>query len=224
MEEIILYAVMTLIVVAMLYSVLGKDVGKGPDAPVDPQDLIDRFTGGNNDAPNPEPQFDGPAAAGLAAIAGSENGFSQSGFLDGAKAAYGMILEAFAEGDKETLAGLLNNEVRELYTAAIDERIAKGLVQKTDLARLIDAEIVSADVSKKAATIRVLYEAELATSIHDKDGNLLEGDPDILSRVKEVWSYERMLGSKDPNWTLSGVEPHTTSGDEDGPDHSPDTV
>jgi len=70
----------------------------------------------------------------------------------------------------------------------------------------------------------VAYSAELATALTDKDGNVVEGDMDMLSRVQEIWSYERALKDKNPNWRLSGVEPHTSDNpDADGPDHSPDT-
>lgn len=223
MQEIILYAVIAFIVLAMLYSVLGKDMGKGPDSPSDPADLLNRFNSANDQAPA-APIFKGPAAEGLTAIAAADSNFSLRQFVEGAKAAYGMILEAYAEGDKDTLANLLNDEVKELYHGAIDERTEKGLTQKTDLARLISADVVSASLTNKICSIRVLYKADLSTEITDADGKVVEGDADILSRIEEIWSYERALSSKDPNWVLSGVEPHSTSGDENAPDHSPDTV
>ncbi len=224
MQEIILYAVLTLIVGAMLYSVLGKNVGQGSESAVDPQDFMDKFSGGDKPLPEPEPLFEGPAAEGLAAIAKADPSFSLGGFLDGAKQAYGMILEAYADGDKDTLAGLLNDEVKQAYYGAIDSREDKGLRQTTDLARLMSAEIVGASREGKTGNIRVAYQAELATAITDKNGDIVEGDLDVLSRVKEIWSYDRTLGSKNPNWILSSVEPHDIlDGASGGPDHSPDT-
>ena len=117
--------------------------------------------------------------------------------------------------------GLLNDEVKETYFSAIDAREAKGLTQTTDMARLISAEIIDAGRSGKTGSISVLYVAELATALSDKNGEIVEGDLDILSRTEEVWRYERTLGSKNPNWILSAVEPHD-GGDDDGVDHSPD--
>ncbi|MBL4854164.1 MAG: Tim44 domain-containing protein [Robiginitomaculum sp.] len=223
MQEIILYAVLTVIVGAMLYTVLGKNVGHGPEKAINPKDILDKL----DVEKKPEPQrqdFTGPAAQGLAQIAASDPGFSLPEFLDGAKGAYGMILEAFAEADKDTLASLLTDDVRDSYFNAIDELADKGLKQVTDLARLIDAKVVSAECVGKVGTIRVAYFAELATALTDKDDKVVEGDLDVLSQVREVWSYERDLKSKNPNWKLSGVEPHTSNNpDKDGPDHSPDT-
>jgi len=223
MQEIILYAILTIIVGAMLYSVLGRNIGHGPQQAINPKDVLDKL----DTEKKPEPQhqgFTGPAAQGLAQIAASDPGFSLPAFLDGAKGAYGMILEAFAEADKDTLAGLLTDDVRGSYFTAIDELADKGLTQVTDLARLIKAEVVSAERVGKIGTIRVAYFAELATALTDKDGKVVEGDLDMLSRIREVWSYERDLKSKNPNWKLAGVEPHTSNTpSKDGPDHSPDT-
>ncbi|MBL4870251.1 MAG: Tim44 domain-containing protein [Robiginitomaculum sp.] len=225
MQELILYAVLALIVGAMLFSVLGKNVGESLDTPLDPQDALDKFKNKSKAAPNPKIDFEGPAAEGLSAIHAADPDFSVPVFIDGAQTAYGMILEAFADGDKDVLGTLLNTEVKESYYAAIDDRLEKNLSQTTDLARLISAEIVTASLVQKTGRIGVLYQAELATALLDDSGEIVGGDLDILSRVSEVWSYERKLSSKNPNWLLCCVEPHDVhEGETDGPDHSPDTV
>jgi len=238
MQDILLYAVLTIIVGGLLFSVLGKDIGNDPtkkrgDDPKqgkDATDVLESFLGKPNgdkkqNADQAEkPTYSGPAAEGLKQISAADPSFDLAQFIDGAKGAYGMILDAFAASDKDTLAALLTDDVKDRYFAAIDDLEAKGLTQTTDLARLIDAEIVSAEKSGKTGIIRVAYFAELATALTDKDDKIVEGDMDMLSRVREIWSYERVLKDKNPNWRLSGVEPHTTNNpDADGPDHSPDT-
>lgn len=224
MNEIILYAVLALIVGAMLFSVLGKNVGEEQDDQSKKKPILENFGTEEPPAPRQAPTFEGPAAEGLTAIHAADANFTTETFIDGAKAAYGMILEAYADGDKETLKDLLNTEVRQSYMDAIDARIEQNLTQTTDLARLISAEIVTASRTGKTGRIGVVYLAELATALVDKNGEVVSGDLDVLSRVKEVWSYERTLGSKNPNWVLCSVEPHDTlKGETDGPDHSPDT-
>jgi predicted lipid-binding transport protein (Tim44 family) len=238
MQDILLYAILTIIVGGLLFSVLGKDIGNDPTQKRDGDpkrgknatDALESFLGNPNKnnkqsvgAPE-KPIYSGPAAEGLKQISAADTMFNLAQFLDGAKGAYGMILEAFAAGDKDTLAALLTDDVKDRYFAAVDDLEAKGLTQTTDLARLIDTEVVSAEKTGKIGTIRVAYFAELATALTDKDGKVVEGDMDVLSRVREIWSYERVLKDKNPNWRLSGVEPHTAEGsDADGPDHSPDT-
>lgn len=238
MQDILLYAILTIVVGGLLYSVLGKDIGQDPSNKPNRdskngKDATDVLEGllSNPSKENQQdihkaesPVFTGPAAAGLSQILSADPAFNLPQFLDGAKGAYGMILEAFASGDKDTLAALLTDEVKDRYFAAIDDLETKGLTQTTDLARLIDAEVVSAERSGKVGVLRVAYFAELATALTDKDGNVVEGDMDMLSRVREIWCYERVLKDKNPNWRLSGVEPHTSNNpDADGPDHSPDT-
>ena len=225
MQELILYVVLALIVGAMLFSVLGKNLGQGSDELAEANVDGDKFKGVQPTLLPQTQTFEGPAAKGLQAIFDADPNFNVAQFMDGAKTAYGMILEAFADGDKDTLEGLLNKDVRGTYFAAIDDRVKKELSQTTDLARLISADIISASLRGKTGKIGVAYHAELATALLDGHGEIISGDLDVLSRVKEVWRYERKLGAKNPNWVLCSVEPHDTiEGGEDGPDHSPDTV
>ena len=141
---------------------------------------------------------------GLSEIMTIDREFSPSRFLDGAKGAYGMILEAFAEGDRGLLKDLLSASVYEVYDAAITAREEQSLTQVTDLAR-----------------VSVRYEAELSSALLDADGHVVEGDPDLLSGVSEVWTFERKFKSKDPNWLLCDVAP--SEGDALEADPTPDT-
>ncbi len=221
MQEIILYAILTLIVGGMLYAVLGRNVGVGQDKPLDPLAHFKDLNGA--DKPAPAHQFSGPFAETMADIAALDKSFNPDKFLDQAQTAYGMILDAYAEGDRALLADLLTDEVRESYFAAIEDREAKNLTQLTDLARIIEAKIANVEKNKSLARISVEFFSELATALTDTDGNVVQGDPDLLARVREIWIFERDLKSKNPNWRLAGVEPHTTSAPSDTPDHSPDT-
>ncbi len=223
MQEIILYAILTLIIGGMLFVVLGRNVGHGADAPFDPADILKTDKPSNEGGAIAPVNFTGKHAEGLREIAKYDVGFNPDKFLDQAKMAYGMILDAYAEGDRDTLSELLNDEVRDNYFAAIDEREKKGLSQITDLARIISAEIVSVNVAGRFAKIRVLFKAEIATALSDENGDIVSGDPDLLARVNEIWSFERDLKSKSPAWALAGVEPHESSAKNDTPDHSPDS-
>jgi len=72
------------------------------------------------------------------------------------------------------------------------------------------------------AHISVLYEADLTSALRDADGELVMGDPDVLSSVSEVWEYIRDMKSDDLNWRLANVEP--SEGDALEADPSPDTT
>ena len=132
-----------------------------------------------------------------------------------------QVLEAYADGDKDILKGLLTLETFEIYSNAIDVRNAASQTQVTDLGRLRKVSIESARVEGSIAHIRVLYEADLTSALRDADGNIVEGDPDVLSFISEVWEYQRNLKSPDQTWYLAEVEP--SEGDELEADPTPDT-
>ncbi len=210
MTEVMIYAAIAFAICAMLYAVLGKEVGESPDKKF----LDDAFgAGSGQDQSEAEqvqaqtaPIFGGPAGAGLTEIAQGDGGFNEGQFLDGAKAVYSMILEYYADGDLEALRPLLSDDVYEAYAAGIRERDAQGFTQTTDMARLKSAEIVSAQRDGNMGRIDVRYVAELSSALMDKDGNIVEGDLDFISAVDEVWSYERELGQNEPGWKLASVE------------------
>lgn len=219
MNEVILYAAIATLVCVMLYSVLGKTTGQGSEDAVDPL----KFMSGEKDQEKAAIVHDESdmGIPGLSEIMTIDREFSPSRFLDGAKGAYGMILEAFAEGDRGLLKDLLSASVYDVYDAAITAREEQSLTQVTDLARLKGAEIISAEKDGAMARVSVRYEAELSSALLDADGHVVEGDPDLLSGVSEVWTFERKFKSKDPNWLLSDVAP--SEGDALEADPTPDT-
>lgn len=217
MFEVILYAAIATIVCVMLYSVLGKSVGQGSAEP------IDIFKGDEDNSPKiVDPVVETSFVDGMNDVIALDKSFRQKEFLSGAKTAYVMILEAYADGDKETLTTLLAEDVYNVYAAAIIAREKDGLRQVTDLGRLIGAKIVRGDVDGKWMRVSVEYKAELASSILNAEGEVVQGDPDVLASVEEVWTYTRKAGSNDPNWLLADVA--TSTGDDMAADPSPDTT
>lgn len=224
MSQIIIYGVIAAVICAMLYFVLGKDVGESPDKTF----LNDQFglpSADKADKPaisDDAPAFTGPAGAGLTKISMADPGFREKDFLDGAKAAYAMILEGYADGDKDMLSDLLSDDMFTAYSAAIDERAEKNLTQTTDMARLISAEIIAADRDGKTGSISVAYHAELTSALLNEKGEVVEGDLDMLAEVREVFTFNRVLGADNPNWVLVSVE---EAGDDtlgSAPDFTPD--
>lgn len=220
MFDVMIYAALATIVCVVFYSVLGKQTGFGgmPDEKLDPvafgMDDPDKL----DTAPEPDPDIE---RLGLSAITRLDPSFSIAHFMDGATAAYSMILEAYADGDRDMLRDLLTPETFAIYDDAITAREKAGQTQVTDLGRLRKASIKSARTEGRIAHIRVLYEADLTSALRDADGNIVQGDPDVLSSVSEVWEYERDMKGSDMNWRLADVEP--SEGDELEADPSPDT-
>lgn len=221
MFEVILYAAIATIICVLLYSVLGKDVGQGSDAPFNVEELMQKSK------PDTDPAFVEPVAEDvppsmLSPLLKKDSNFSKRDFIEGARTAYPMILEAFAEGDRATLENLLAADVYTIYDETISSREAEEQKQVTDLGRLVDAILVGCEVEKNTARLSVEYEADIASAVLDKDGNVVAGDPNMLARIKEVWTFEKSLKSSDPTWRLADVAP--SNGDELEADPTPDTT
>lgn len=190
--EVLVLAAVALLVLARLYSVLGKRTGSERPAP--------QRTSGPADAPPmsapqpsaPPPVVAGGANDGLQAIAAADPAFDAGQFQAGAKSAYELIVQAFAAGDKPQLRELLNDRVYASYVGAIDARQAEGGAGP-ELVRLRHAEIVDARLDGDIAKIAVRFEAELAEGAHG------------LRDTREKWTFERDVRSRDPNWRLAGV-------------------
>lgn len=220
MFDVIIYAALATVVVVVFYSVLGKQTGFG-GVPEEKSDPVDFGMEDPNRKPAPEadPEME---RLGLSGITRLDPSFSIAHFMSGATAAYSMILEAYANGDRELLSDLLTDETYAIYDEAITAREDAGQTQITDLGRLRKASIKAAKTEGSIGHISVLYEADLTSALRDAEGELVMGDPDVLSSVSEVWEYTRDMKGDDLNWRLANVEP--SEGDELEADPSPDTT
>jgi len=155
--------------------------------------------------PVPQPALEGQALEGVAAIQRRDPQFDPHGFLDGAKTAYTMIVDAFADGNKEQPGDLLAPRKPEKWASLVDQRAEAGNRQISDIVRLVRAEIVSAGVEDKEARVGVHFEVDLASGMTDADGKVIQGDPSRVSRVNEVWTFVRQIRDPNPNWLLESV-------------------
>jgi len=147
-----------------------------------------------------------PLAAGLDAIAGIDSGFDHKHFLTGARAAYEMIVNAFAEGDRRTLKNLLSREVYDGFDAAIGGREKRGETMENRFVSIDDAEITAAELRGRTAQVTVRFHSKLVTATRDKDGNVIDGNAEKVADVIDVWTFARDLSSRDPNWKLVATE------------------
>lgn len=139
------------------------------------------------------PAFTGPGSAGLEAIAARDPDFLPDTFVRGARKAYEMIVNAYAEGDRAALKPLLDDDVFEAYDAAITAR-AGGTGEPLRLVRLKSARISDASLDdQQVARVMVAFEADLS-------------DGEAMRRAKEIWTFKRLVTGQDPNWLLDEVE------------------
>jgi predicted lipid-binding transport protein (Tim44 family) len=145
-------------------------------------------------------------AQSLTDIAWSEPSFEPASFLEGAKAAYEMIVTAFAQGDRRTLKDLLSKEVYEGFERAITERERRNEKVETTFVSIDKAEMAGAEIHGKTAQIIVRFHSKLITVTRDAVGAVVDGSSDAVVDVTDVWTFARTLGSRDPNWQLVATE------------------
>jgi predicted lipid-binding transport protein (Tim44 family) len=144
--------------------------------------------------------------AALKAIMSADRTFDAEHFLTGAKAAYEMIVTAFAAGDRPALRQLLGQEVLEGFNAALDEREAKGEQVETTFVGMEKADITEASLKNGFAQVTVRFVSQLISVTRDKAGAVVDGDPAKVVEVTDVWTFAREVRSRDPNWKLVATE------------------
>jgi len=147
-----------------------------------------------------------PVAAGLQTIAAADPSFDPQVFLNGAKAAYEMIVVAFARGDRRALRDLLSKEVFEGFVAAIGERESRGESVESTFVSIDKAEIAEASVKARQGMVTVHFVSKIITATRNKAGDIVEGAPDKVVDVTDIWTFSRDVTSRDPNWRLVATE------------------
>lgn len=148
--------------------------------------------------------LESPLGQTLIAAKGIEPDFNALRFIEGARAAYEMILMAYETGDKDTLRPLLAPEVFESFESAIDSRRKQGLSVDARFIGLRSSRIVDARLDEATDTLRVdvRFDAEMIVAVRDANGEIVEGDPEMVRRMNDLWTFERTLGTDDPSWIL----------------------
>jgi predicted lipid-binding transport protein (Tim44 family) len=143
---------------------------------------------------------------GLRAIRDADPSFEPKGFIDGAKMAYEMIVMAYADGDRKTLKNLLSRDVYDGFVAEISKREQRSEKIQSSFVGIDKADIVTADMKGTEAHVTLRIVSELISATRDGGGTVIEGDPETVAEVKDVWTFARDTRSKDPNWKLVATE------------------
>jgi predicted lipid-binding transport protein (Tim44 family) len=228
----LLFLVLAVVIFIRLRSVLGRRTGS-ERPPYDPYTRADAKQGtpdgtvvalprGRTGQPANEPagpsaedieerleryaKKDSPLSKALTALIKADPSFDPAQFLDGAKAAYEMVVGAFAEGDVKTLELLLGEDVLEGFTRAISEREQRGETLTSTLVGIDKADIIEAEIKDRQAFVTVKFVSELISVTRDADGEVVEGDPKKVREVTDIWTFAREVASRNPNWKLVATE------------------
>jgi predicted lipid-binding transport protein (Tim44 family) len=146
-----------------------------------------------------------PLADGLDAVTTIDPSFDPKHFLSGARSAYEMIVLAFANGDRRALKDLLSTEVYESFESAIKDREKQERKTETRFVSIDKAELVGAEARDRAAQLTVRFVSQMISVTRDKTGAIVDGNPDKVTDITDVWTFARDVTSRDPNWKLVGT-------------------
>ncbi len=219
----VIFLVLAVFIFLRLRSVLGTRTGE-ERPPYDPYTRREPAQADVNDnvvtlPPRGEPAPAAPAAerwkaliegedtaAGLDKIAEVDPGFDLPGFLQGARGAYEMIVTAFAAGDTKTLRPLLAKDVYESFASLIADRERRGESVQTTFVSIDKATASGAELNDGTAELEVRFVSQIVTVTRGKDGEIVDGSPEKVTEVVDIWTFARELAERDPNWKLVGTE------------------
>jgi len=212
MLDIVLMAMVAIFIALRLRSELGKKTGNEPLPPRANGSPYTRDTGTTIDAEPVEVQqrdsdvvdlaHDPAVRSGLGDIRRADSYFDAGEFVEGAKSAYRMILEAFWSGDKAALKDFLDETVLNQFSGAIDQREEDGLSLENRLLDITSADIIGAAIVKRQAEITIHFSAEIIAVTRDASGDVVDGDVSDAVDLEDKWTFARDVKARDPNWTL----------------------
>jgi predicted lipid-binding transport protein (Tim44 family) len=207
---IIILALVALFIGLRLYSVLGERTGHEQQPilkPADSEARVEQPAPPSPLAPQQAPDagelaYLPTAGPGVRGILASDPSFDVARFLEGAKAAYRMILEAFWSNDLDTVRPFVDDNVFKAFKSAVEQRNAEGLVLDNRLITIEQAVIAAASLEQTVAFITVRFEADIAAVTRNKDGDVVAGSMSDAVQTRDLWTFRRDLATNDPNWIL----------------------
>lgn len=210
MTVIVILALVALFIGLRLYSVLGERTGHEQQPILKPAEQDSRVR-----TPVTPPTVTPPttdtsgdlayvplAGPGVRAILAADPSFDVARFLDGAKAAYRLILEAFWKDDIDTIKSHVDAHVFETFAGAISQRKEDGLTLDNRLVTIEQAVISEAAMERSVAVITVRFEADIAAVTRNSEGQVVAGSLSDAVQTRDLWTFRRDLSTRDPNWLL----------------------
>jgi predicted lipid-binding transport protein (Tim44 family) len=206
---IVILALVALFIGLRLYSVLGERTGHEQQPILKPADPA--RVGPQVSQPSPAPAapaesgdmaFVPTAGPGVRAILAADPSFDVAKFLEGAQAAYRLILESFWKGDLEAVRTHVDDHVHDTFAAAVEQRKKDGLSLDNRLVAVEQAVISEASAEKGVAIVTVRFEADIAAVTRNAEGEVVAGSLSDAVQTRDLWTFRRDTSSRDPNWVL----------------------
>ena len=118
--------------------------------------------------------------------------FDHKKFLESAKFAFETIINAFNKGDKKTLKNLLTKEAFLSFEQAIDSQDNNPNFQFYSL--VVDA-VEDVIAEKETINITLKFTSE----------QFRDNDESTIIKKQDVWTFQKKINSRSPNWFLSST-------------------
>jgi predicted lipid-binding transport protein (Tim44 family) len=191
-------------------------VGDAPSSAQSGNDNVVPLPTATAPAPRPSLSTTGPggiratvlpaAMAGVAAIRAADPSFEPIGFSAGARAAFTTIVEAFAKGDTASLRPLLDEPTYTSFEGAIRGRAERKEKAETTLIGFEASDISGASLQGTHAVVTVRFVSEQINVLRNAEGQIIDGNPNEVQKVIDLWTFRRDTKSSDPNWLLIKTE------------------
>lgn len=142
----------------------------------------------------------------LDALVTLDKNFDPRHFKDGAKHAYEMIVSAFAHGDRKTLKNLLAKDVFDGFNNVMSQRDLQGEKTEVTFVSIDKNDLYAAITKDNAMQIAIRFQSKMISVTRNKDGVVVDGSPDTVTDVTDIWTFARDAGAKDPNWRVIATE------------------
>ncbi len=189
--DIILLGMIAGFIILRLRSILGRKTGHEPK--IYPAFSEKKFSTPNNEVNSPRPN--------LEILEGQE----KKDFLKGAEIAYETILTSFAKGDIKKLKTLLSSDMADNFEQAISERNKQNIKSEFTFIGMKEASVEKYEKIKNELFASVKFVSEVISVKKDKDGKVIEGNPDKIKLVTDYWKFSKNILKKGPNWYLSEI-------------------
>ena len=209
--DILIFAVIAVILVLRLRSVLGQRTGY--EHPQDNQVKESFADKGNTPIPFRKAADKSAkiSGSGLDALRRADRQFNEKEFVQGATAAFDMILTAFADGDQAQLKRLLSYDLLQSFMQTIHNRTAAKESLEITVNDIREVSILNVELVDSVASITVHFHTTQTRIARDEHGDVMEDSDTEPQEFIDIWTFERDLASSDPNWKLAETE----SADED---------
>ncbi len=223
----LIFAGLAIFVALKLKSVLGTRNGdeKPPQNPFESKTKPDAKTSNNDNviamprypvkppADEPAPwRWEGlategtPLASSLDTLVNVDKGFDPRHFMSGAKSAYEMIISAFAHTDRKTLQNLLAPDVFAGFNNVMTGREQRNEKAEVTFVSIDKADLIDAQANGTMMQVSVRFQSKMISVTRDNNGAVVDGNPELISDITDIWTFARDAGTKDPNWKLVATE------------------